>query len=142
MLLAIDPGTDTGWAVFDSARRLKACGLGDPRDCHWTDLAKRVVIEQPKIYPNGGTKNPNDVLKLAVKAGEWSGYFGRIAEVQYVVPQDWKGKVPKAIQNARDWDRLAPEEKAIVDAAARGMAASKRHNMLDAVGIGLWGVGR
>lgn len=29
MLLAIDPGADSGWAYFDSARRLKECGLGD-----------------------------------------------------------------------------------------------------------------
>ncbi len=143
MLLAIDPGTHTGWAVFGGDRRLKACGVGDPRSSHWTDLAKEVVVEKPRIYPSGRTSNPNDVLTLAVKAGEWAGRFDRIAKVRYVEPSEWKGgSVRKDIQNARDRAKLTPGERAIVDATGQEMSDSTRHNMLDAIGIGLFGVGR
>jgi hypothetical protein len=142
MLLAIDPGTVTGWALF-SSNKLLACGLNDPSACRWhvPSAFSKVVIERPKIYPGGRTKNPNDVLSVAVNAGEWGGrYKQQGCEVQYVEPSGWKGQTPKEIQHRRDWARLSAEEQAVVSAAGKTMPASKRHNMLDAVGIGLWAV--
>lgn len=144
MLLAIDPGADTGWAAFDSCRRLTACGLGDP--VIEAPPATRVLIECPKLRPRG-EKNPNAILLVARQAGEYAGAY-RSAEVTYLTPNDWKGSTPKDISNARTWAKLDPLEQAICDrmfAAApgrNGMAPSKRHNVLDAIGIGLHGVGR
>ncbi len=147
MLLAIDPGADTGWALFDSCRRLHACGLGDPDPVPMGGL-DRVLIECPKLRPRG-EKNPNAILLVARNAGEWGGKYAECTEkVEYLTPNEWKGSTPKDISNARTWAKLDDKEKAIVDAAFKahpgrdGMAPSKRHNVLDALGIGLHGVGR
>lgn len=145
MLLAIDPGCDTGWALFDSARRLTACGLGDPRPVVAIyGNPDRVLIESPFLRPRG-EKNPNAILKLARNAGEWGGRFG---DVEYLTPNDWKGCLRKETSHARLWTKLDDKEKSVVDRAFKthpgrdGMAASKRHNVLDAIGIGLFGVHR
>jgi len=144
MLLAIDPGTDTGWALFTSERRLLACGLGEPTEVESLD---EILIECPKLRPRG-EKNPNAILLVARSAGEWGGrYWGR-GLVTYLLPNDWKGNTPKTISHARIWSKLDAKEQGIVDAAFKaapgrnGLAPSKRHNVLDALGIGLHGVGR
>ncbi len=142
MLLAIDPGADTGWARFDVATcRLEGCGLGAAAP----GPTSRVIVERPMIYPGGRQKaRPADVIKLATRAGEAAGLYARTAgiEPEYVEPHAWKGSVDKNISHARIWAKLTPAEQAIVSDAARGVAPSKRHNILDAVGIGLWGIGR
>lgn len=134
MLLAIDPGTDTGWAVF-SGKVLADCGLGTPP----AEYARpdRVLIEVPKFRPSD--PNPQSLIVLAVKAGE---HGGRYAKPEYLIPNDWKGSTPKPISHARIWGVLDPAEQGIVDRKLRGVAAGKRHNVLDAIGIGLHGVGR
>ncbi len=139
MLLAIDPGTDSGWAIFGDTGRLQACGLGmvseDVEPC-------KVYIECPKLRPRG-EKNPNAVLAVARNAGEWGGRCLSLGcEVVYITPNDWKGSTPKNISHARVWAALSEPEKSVVDKALRGMAPGKRHNVLDAIGIGLWGVKR
>ncbi len=151
MLLAIDPGCDTGWALFDSARRLQACGLGDPRDEH-QGPTHQVIIECPaRVYrgiPTGA------ILKLAAKAGEWFGRYEATSEVAYVAPDEWiGGSVDKRINHPRIWAKLVEAERSIVDRAFRAypgrtrslsgaMAAARIHNIVDAIGIGLHGVGR
>ncbi len=145
MLLAIDPGVTTGWALYSNGNQLLGCGLDDPQQCRWLVVSalSRVVIEQPRIYPGGRTKSPNDVLSVAVNAGEWAGRFKQQGcAIEYVTPSTWKGQVKKDISHARIWAKLWVGEQQIVDAAGKGMPASKRHNMLDAVGIGLWAVDR
>lgn len=138
MLLAIDPGADSGWALFGSSRLLEKCGLGRP-----TEFAiAEVVIEKPRIYPGAKQKaRAEDVITLAVRAGEWGGRYEHL-KVRYVEPHGWKGAVPKEIHQPRIWAKLDAREKDIVDRACKGMAPSKRHNVIDAVGIGLWAVGR
>jgi len=144
MLLAIDPGNDTGWALFDNGRRLAACGLGEPELPGPVD---DLIIECPELRPHG-EKNPNAILKLARNAGEWCGRLRAIPRQRYVRPNDWKGSTSKSISHARTWGKLDDKEKDIVDAAFKsaagrdGMAASKRHNVLDAIGLGLFGVAR
>src|SRR5205085_12600118 len=77
MLLAIDPGCDTGWACFEDAR-LVACGLGDPPPAEVLDGDAQpfqdLIVERPVVYR--GTKQPEAIVKLAVKAGEWGGRYG------------------------------------------------------------------
>lgn len=139
MYVAIDPGLDTGWSIW-SEGLLAACGLGDPR----TSKAHRVAelscvwIESPVIYPHSKA-NPNDIIRLALNAGGWEGRYDVLGvPVSFVEPSKWKGQVPKDVHHARVWAALAPAEQAIVDAAVRARPASKRHNILDAVGLGLW----
>ncbi len=150
MLLAIDPGADTGWAVFDSCRRLTACGLYDG-DKNLTlptniEIGTKVLIECPKLRPYG-EKNPNSILLCARRAGEWGGRYN-FCTVEYLLPNDWKGSTSKGIDHERTWSRLDVKELGIVDAyfkqahGRNGLAPNRRHNVLDAIGIGLHGVGR
>lgn len=138
MLLAIDPGTDTGWALFDGPQ-LFACGLGTPPTAGPTLNIERVLIELSSIRPSD--PRPQDILTLAVKSGEWHGLY-RAHAPTYLSPQDWKGSTPKPTSHARIWGKLTSSEQGIVDLALRGVAPKKRHNAMDAVGIGLHGVGR
>jgi hypothetical protein len=147
--VTIDPGLATGWALWTSGATttLIACGLGDPRSTpkhvvtprhENDDVVHDVWIESPRIYPRGHA-DPQDIIVLARGAGEWGGIYSVLATtVHYVEPAQWKGQVPKAIHHARVWAELRAVEKDIVDAASRGIAPSKRHNILDAVAMGLW----
>ncbi len=158
MLLAIDPGANTGWATFDSCRRLTACGLVSGPASPLPPMAvARVVIECAELRGRG-EKNPNSILLMARVAGEWWGrYHSHCPE--YILPADWKGTTPKDIDHRRTFARLAPFEElaalvrgcagvspksAPIDAAIHeGLTKSdKRANILDAIGIGLWAVGR
>ena len=142
MLLSIDPGADAGWARFSDAGKLVACGLNEGAIHAGTS---RAVIERPMIYPGGRQKaRPADVITLAVRAGEWGGRVESFLSItpEYVEPSTWKGQVPKDVHQLRIWARLAPDEQELVATAGRGVSASKRHNIVDAVGIGLWALGR
>lgn len=143
MLLAIDPGADSGWAIFFKGM-LIACGLGsDPNPL--PEKFDVLVIEYPMIYPHGRTANPNDILKVAFNAGEWFGCYGkRAGEFKLVKPREWKGTINADICNARTWAKLDDGEKNVVDDAVREqrIAARKRHNVIDAIGLGLFASGR
>jgi hypothetical protein len=144
MLLAIDPGETSGWAVFD-AGRLEACGIGDvPTPTPKTAAEVEVCIERPMIYPHGKSENPNDLITLAVNAGEHGGRLRHAGcrAARYIRPFEWKGNTPKHISHQRIWAKLNDAERSLVDVAGKGMAPGKRHNMLDAIGIGLFVLGR
>ncbi len=132
-LTAIDPGTDQGWAHFRDGV-LTACGLGS---C-W--FYGDVLIELPQVY-RGSKVNPNDLVTLAVKVGELKYHAESTGHVVTLVwPHDWKGSTPKKIHNNRVIKRLRVDEWAVVERAE--CSDSKRHNVLDAVGLGLWKLGR
>ena len=142
-LLAIDPGAHTGWAAFGCAHytgdaglnRLLACGSGSPT----LEFAARVVIELPQIYPSHPVP-PNDIITLAFLAGRYAGAAMPGVEVSTVFPHQWKGNLPKDVCAARVRAKLSLAERAIVDAcdAPKG----QMHNVLDAIGIGLFAEGR
>jgi hypothetical protein len=146
VFVSIDPGIDTGWALW-SRLGLVACGLGDPRTCplhvawHENDAVDQVDdvwIESQVIYPRSKAR-PADILKLAHTAGRWAGIYATLGvDAHFVEPAEWKGQTPKAISHARVWAELSTREQAIVHTACTGMAPSKRHNVLDAIGIGQW----
>lgn len=147
MILALDPGKTFGWALFDeAARRLVDCGVDDhksPKREVSTIYCPRngelsVLIEKPHKH---GKVPLEDIIALAIRAGELGGQFSP-SPVRYIEPVEWKGNLPKEISHARIWAKLTPAEQNLVAVAAKGMAPSKRHNMLDAIGIGLFGVGR
>lgn len=152
MLLAIDPGNDAGWSLFDPAGRLVRCGLVDsPHKLNLPagTVIDRVVIERPMIYPGGRQKaRPRDIITLAVHAGEWSGRFGTAGVlVTFVEPAEWKGgPIPKDVSHARIIRKLDEGEQAVVLAAKRAngkaVTAKQSKDVLDSVGIGLFAVGR
>jgi hypothetical protein len=135
-LLAIDPGLATGWAVFES-NALTACGTIKP--ALWDSLSVPygglVIIEEPTIYPHSKT-NPAHIMALQLKVGDLRGRFTRMGYVvELVQPRSWKGQVPKEIHAGRTLKKLSAEERMRIP-------TKHTHDTLDAVGLGLWRIGR
>lgn len=136
--IAVDPGRDTGWA-FWKERTLIGCGLGTPD--FKTGTPCLVIIERPQIYPNQPVP-PNDLITLAIMVGRYAALAEEADhEVKTVLPHEWKGNLPKEISHARTLKALRAEELAVVQQADQSVAKGKRHNMLDAVGIGVYFLG-
>lgn len=156
MLIAIDPGKRSlGWARFDydlHDQRLAACGL-----LRWKDWAAmcggmlwlyerlggeqsgEIVIEVPQVYQQRHWKgDPNDLVDVALVAGAAGVKFG--PTVLFVRPREWKGSRPKKADHALTLSRLSPDELAELDQV--DAPKSLRHNVLDAIGMGLWKLGR
>ena len=150
-LLAIDPGVTAGWAYFTESGVLLRCGAASsPRQV--TELANlaiypvqpsEVLIEHPQIYPGGRTKNPNDIVKLAVNAGVWAGHLSARARIEFVYPRSWKGTLNSDVCCARILERLGSgEHDDVYEESTKNIPPSKRHNVIDAIGIGLFRLGR
>jgi hypothetical protein len=137
MFLAVDPGNDTGWAVFDEDGRLTGCGLGQG----WPVLGvSRAILERPQVYRAGKSKgDPNDLITLAIGLGR---YVERLeasgVATVLVLPTTWKGQVPKNVHHPRIKAALNLSEKVIADRAVGVVGERKGENVLDAVGLGKW----
>lgn len=152
MLLAIDPGVHTGWCVLNTSLNppeIQACGLG-LKDLHPIlaqiyHMVAGAVIEVPQVYPRSPVP-PNDLITLAVTAGRIMG----VLEDKYgftfkeVWPKQWKGSVPKSIHNRRILASLSEANKYHLNRCLKGfkVAKSNENNVIDAVGLSLWYVGR
>lgn len=144
-LTAIDPGKVAGWAQF-SAKKLIRCGIFSdwqyPQVWHPSDV-QYLVLEVPRIYPHRSKGDPNDIVDLALTAGEIRGHYRELGcHVIETFPSMWKGTVPKEIHHARVLDKLADDEKRLLDVEKRKATKTNPHgydhNMLDAVALGLW----
>jgi len=142
-LIAIDPGKHAvGWAAFGDDG-LSACGMLEIGALGY--LAGRrpdvAVIEVPQIYDRRRWKgDPNDLIDVAIAAGMARQALCDAAEVVLVKPAAWKGQRAKAIDTEYTSGLLSLPERAVIDRC--GVAKSKRHNVIDAIGIGLWRLGR
>lgn len=104
-------------------------------------------LEQPQIYARGGGRtkgDPNQLLALAGIGGALAARFP-VAQVQHVVPHAWKGTIPKGKENeiirGRVESRLFVEERVPYEEGI-GIARSIAHNVVDAVALGLYFLGR
>lgn len=134
ILTAIDPGVCTGWAVFIGGQLQSAGVATNPDDVPLP--GGTAIIEQPQVYRGSKQKgDPNDLLKLAILVGVYKEKAQRIgARVELTTPHKWKGNVPKDIHNERTLARLTEYERAKLPALPKTQA----HNMIDAIGLGLW----
>lgn len=146
-LLCIDPGNTTGWAWFVNGKLYWSNYaeydfiLEHPPGC----ALREVVIEKPQWRPHEKKIDVNDLIKLAIMVGELKRHYeltGKLlnTKVELVVPTTWKGSVPKEIHNERVLKHLTVEELARVPLRPR--AKTPDNNCVDAVGIGLWKLGR
>lgn len=167
-LIAVDPGVNyTGVAWFekgvlthanyykglgfkDTLKNLLVLGLGIPE----TGL-ETLVCEWPQIYRERSQqkRDPNDLLPLAAIHGILIGLW-EPSDIRLVRPREWKGQ--KKTNPTANWilSRLGVEEKASIehideflaclwDAESAGRdVLHPTHNTLDAVGIGLFVLGR
>lgn len=152
--LAIDPGAKLcGWASFADIELVK-CGLvrGETlKELHTDAVCQiafgprtRVVVEKPRVYPVRAMKgDANDLVTIAFAAGVVVGAAAeRIDEFQSAWPSEWKGSVPKQIHVKRTLAALTADERKTYERCVADAPVSLRHNCLDAIGLGLWAVGR
>jgi hypothetical protein len=99
--------------------------------------ADSLVIEIPRVYPGARQEvPPNDLVRLALRAGEVKGLYRSISvETHELFPRDWKGGLDKDTSHYRVLAVLTEQERALVEAAK--LPKTKKHNMLDAIGVGL-----
>ena len=146
-LVTFDPAArHAGWAAFREGR-LASCGLEreDPLSAGLEELAgtlsvHRLVVEVPQVYQQRGWKgDPNDLIEVALTAGRIAQAFDQ-APAEFVRPHAWKGSVPKDVMLLRITESLDGAEQNVLHAAK--VPASMKHNVIDAVGLGLWALGR
>ena len=142
-LLAIDPGECTGFATF----RDGVFGWAGVTYLYET-LAfqpNRLVIEIPNAHESKGKtrskRDPQAIITLAVTCGQWIRHISAPDTVR-LFPSQWKGQVPKPVHNARVLACLAPAEIQAFQFYTSGLAPSKLHNVIDAIGLGLFNLGR
>jgi len=155
-MISVDPGTK----VSAAARWAD----GELQSVWWAPIpidSGNLVIEVPVLRPYGKA-DPQDILDLMRVVEKWAGQAGRIVEIK---PETWKGQTPKPIHHRRILEALTPVERevfamacghtvedirAYVRRACETLArlgvvarySRKSHNLFDAVGIGLWYLGR
>lgn len=154
MLYTIDPGLrHCGKAIFENGKVFRAELIRNPvtegrGPAVWRPLASEfwkqtpfpvkndvLVCEMPRAYPGVRAEDPNDLLDLAGVLGAVSASFPGVVKMYF--PSDWKGQVPKKTMTDRIRGFVKPEEWGrIKDDGA------KTHNTLDAVGLGLFHLGR
>lgn len=140
MFISIDPGTRaTGWAVWKD-EKLYQCGIARGKD--WVETVNnmprvkvtKLCIEDQQIYRNSEV-NAHSLIAVARVVGAIVIKY-QAKENKIIKPREWKGQVPKTICNKRTLQRLTEEE--IETLTRKTYSKSMIHNLLDAVGIGLW----
>lgn len=131
-LLTIDPGVNGCAMAFwvDSVLIALDYTAYLPRSFSGAD---RVIVELPQIYTGSkGKGNPNNLVRLAFAAGRVVG--GRPCET--VLPRVWKGTIKKEAMLRRILRAMNDNELALLKAC--NLPKSTEHNLVDAIGIGLW----
>lgn len=153
MILCIDPGLrDLGAALFDGAE-LRRAGLVRSMERTargpkaWRAMADAVeawlghdaqgvvelVCEVPQVYAGAkAVGDPADLLELAGVDGAICGVLQPV-ELVGLLPRAWKGNVDPDVLTARVEAALTLREHGRIAVCPRSL----RHNVLDAVGIGL-----
>jgi hypothetical protein len=153
-LLAIDPGACAGWAWFEDGVLVR-CGLSrtkgktpvarikDHRCRLQVELERASTIAVERATYRGGRKGaaramtPAQLADFNLVAGALC--VGLQADPVLYTPDEWKGKVPKDTHQPRIWAALTADERALLEAV---QPPSLRNNAVDAVGIGLFHLGR
>lgn len=147
--LYVDPGkTYLGAALFcDRVLESAALLRGQKEDVSCVSVAQavqewlrgrkvdRVICERPSFWRQGGGRgNSNDILDLMATDGA---VFALIpASMRLWAPvATWKGQVPKDVMCRRILTKLSVSERAL-------LGLTPDHNVVDAVGIGLWDLKR
>lgn len=102
--------------------------------------ADTLVLEIPQVYRlrfSGG--DPADLLELAGVDGAVVGVmYERAGKLVGYLPRQWKGQTPKPVHNQRVMAALSTEERETVEPCAKHLV----HNVVDAIGLGLFHLGR
>src|SRR5688572_13296874 len=153
-LTSIDPGDWAGFG-FWADKVLVACGKftepdyvvsgkGNPSLERVFPLTFRgpCACERPRIYPQGKQEaNPDTIITLSITAGRLTQRWDK-DQIGWFHPREWKGNVPQPILETRIIEALTEAEALILYESIKDIAPSYRHNVFDAVGIGLYALKR
>lgn len=140
-LVSVDPGKRMSWgAVFLDGVFAACCSIKTDVPFHLT-TCNTLVVERPQIYPGRRREDPNDLIDLAISLGSIITQIHHQKLIQYH-PREWKGQVPKEITQSRVRGALQDYEISSLDFCLDQVSEGLRHNMYDAVGIGLKHLGR
>lgn len=169
-LICIDPGVhECAVAVYTSTGRLYDCGFVTLSESLGAEVLAWLSPEPVTIVcekPQFDRRVSKHVIDLAWSGARVAESFARGGPVTAVTPSEWKGSTPKPQHHAEALAALSPAELAVLppDTAARvseacregGLDAWRKpgasyygkakgaevHNILDAVALGLWRLGR
>ncbi len=137
VFVSVDPGVHASgmaWWTYGKLAQVEYCKPGH----NILQIATDLIIEVPQVYQGRAQKgDPNDLITLAVEVGRITTLF---PNHRLVKPRDWKGNIKKEMMLKRIIKTLTTEELLMVKALK--LPKSKVHNVLDALGIGLWYLGR
>ncbi len=159
-LIAIDPGKHgCGIAVFHDGH-LVACDFIEGNRAEIVEKGHHVgfdhvhmhgvlvVLEKPVVYDRKNWEgDPNDLIEITLTGALLAAAVhidGHKYEFEAVTPQQWKGQTPKEIMNKRVWKFLHTDDASDHYELQRALDGRRRttggkwHNVLDAIGIGLW----
>lgn len=98
-----------------------------------------VLIEMPRIYGSVHEKgDPNDTLDVLGVGAAVALALRNYGPVQHVFPSEWKGTLKKKAMLERIWSKLTLHEQKQIQQTNK----ADTEDILDAVGIGLWKLGR
>jgi len=146
LLICFDPGAICGFSVWVGGK-LTACGYGKhakfmEEPVHPGRLVGGVfLVERPVSYPGKRMKvDPNSLMQTDFRAGELSVLYRLLGMQCEEVrpPSAWKGQVPHEEIEERVLDRVTDEERLLIHASKSARSKGLDHNLIDAVGIGLW----
>lgn len=157
-LVSFDPGLrEAGLAVFTNGLLTAAFLVRNPNTKDrggkaWLAMGREVaktlrgviytpdlfVSEIPQVYREGKSANvsPDDLTNLTGVVGCVIGFLDP-SEVKTYVPAEWKGQVPKDIHNKRVITALNADEHWVLYNTVK-CPASLLHNVVDAIGVGLF----
>lgn len=143
-VIAIDPGQWSGVAYFQDGLLTRAdlVGKGEQnisfyaREILEVGAGTEAVIEIPQVYQQRQWKgDPNDLISVAYIAGIFGAWiYAKSGDVTLIRPHDWKGSRPKYVDMKYTLSCLEETERRVLP----DLPKTKLHNVIDAVGIGLW----
>ena len=133
-LISIDPGVQACGVAYWHDGRLHAVEFRSaPLEA--TDVA--TVVEHMVVYPGG--RFAQDLIDVAFAAGRMT---SACSTVRKVTAREWKGQIPRNIEQLRTTAKLTAEEMAVYTRDTASVKPYLRHNVISAIGIGLWSLGR
>lgn len=135
-LYAVDSGEHSGIAYFVDGK---------------LQFAHRTRVEDGNIFlryeeavveiPDRIKVDPKSIIKLALNAGAWLQHFGAGGRrVRAIEASAWKASTDPDVLARRILATLTDEERAVIPKTRSALGHD--HNVIDAIGLGLWRLGR
>jgi hypothetical protein len=143
--MSVDPGKSMGVAVFLNGNLTGVNLIKSNYANELQNFVNRIqpkigIVEAPRIYGRRQWKgDPNDLIKVALLAGMALAALSQHCIPEIVYPSVWKGQRPKDVDNKYTLELLSETERVYIE---NSFPKSKLHNVIDAIGIGLWKLGR